>query len=118
MSDQYEDLQQSYGRCLRDKHFIERFYQTFLASSPAIPPMFQTTDFNKQRMALRRVGHEVVGRSVRKGGVNVGGHATCGFCGRCTVRGRWGWGESWARHCLPKLACTVIHNPASVNTFL
>ena len=53
MSDQYEDLQQSYGRCLRDKHFIERFYQTFLASSPAIPPMFQTTDFNKQRMALR-----------------------------------------------------------------
>ena len=54
MSDQYEDLQQSYGRCLRDKHFIERFYQTFLASSPAIPPMFQTTDFNKQRMALRR----------------------------------------------------------------
>ena len=54
MSDQYEDLQQSYGRCLRDMHFIERFYQTFLASSPAIPPMFQTTDFNKQRMALRR----------------------------------------------------------------
>ena len=39
MSDQYEDLQQSYGRCLRDKHFIERFYQTFLASSPAIPPV-------------------------------------------------------------------------------
>ena len=54
VSDQYEDLQQSYGRCLRDKQFIERFYQTFLASSPAIPPMFQTTDFNKQRMALRR----------------------------------------------------------------
>ena len=54
VSDQYEDLQQSYGRCLRDKQFIERFYQTFLASSPAIPPMFASTDFNKQRMALRR----------------------------------------------------------------
>lgn len=54
MTDSYDDLQQSYGRCLRDRHFIERFYQTFLASSPAIPPMFQHTDFNKQRMALRR----------------------------------------------------------------
>ena len=54
MSDQYEDLQQSYGRCLRDKHFIERFYEVFLASSPAIPKMFAHTDFSKQRMALRR----------------------------------------------------------------
>ena len=54
MTVQFEDLQQSYGRCLRDKHFIERFYETFLASSPSIPPMFAGTDFNKQRMALRR----------------------------------------------------------------
>ena len=54
MTDQYMDLQQSYGRCLRDKRFIERFYETFLASSPAIPPMFAGTDFNRQRMALRR----------------------------------------------------------------
>ena len=54
MSDQYEDLQQSYGRCLRDKNFIGRFYDVFLASNPAIAPMFAGTDFNKQRMALRR----------------------------------------------------------------
>lgn len=54
MADQYEDLQQSYGRCLRDKRFIERFYETFLASSPAIAPLFADTDFSKQRMALRR----------------------------------------------------------------
>ena len=54
MSDQYEDLQQSYGRCLRDKRFIERFYEVFMASHPAIAPMFADTDFSKQRMALRR----------------------------------------------------------------
>lgn len=54
MADQYEDLQQSYGRCLRDKRFIERFYEVFMASHPAIPPMFARTDFGAQRVALRR----------------------------------------------------------------
>jgi hemoglobin-like flavoprotein len=54
MADQYEDLQQSYGRCLRDKRFIERFYEVFMASHPAIAPMFVNTDFGAQRMALRR----------------------------------------------------------------
>lgn len=54
MADQYEDLQQSYGRCLRDKRFIERFYEVFMASHPAIPPMFAKTDFGAQRVALRR----------------------------------------------------------------
>ena len=54
MADQYEDLQQSYGRCLRDKRFIERFYEVFMASHPAIAPMFVDTDFGAQRMALRR----------------------------------------------------------------
>ena len=32
MADSYDDLQQSYGRCLRGKNFIERFYEIFLAS--------------------------------------------------------------------------------------
>lgn len=54
MADNYDDLQQSYGRCLRDKRFIERFYEIFLASHPDIPPMFANTDFQKQRLALRR----------------------------------------------------------------
>lgn len=54
MADQYEDLQQSYGRCLRDKRFIERFYEAFMASHPAIAPMFVGTDMGRQRMALRR----------------------------------------------------------------
>lgn len=54
MADNYDDLQQSYGRCLREKNFIERFYEIFLASHPDIAPMFAKTDFQKQRMALRR----------------------------------------------------------------
>ena len=54
MADNYDDLQQSYGRCLRGKNFIERFYEIFLASHPDIAPMFAETDFQKQRMALRR----------------------------------------------------------------
>ena len=54
MSNAYDDLQQSYGRCLREKNFIERFYDIFMASHPAVAPMFAHTDFQKQRLALRR----------------------------------------------------------------
>lgn len=50
----YADLHQSYGRCLRDKEFIGRFYEVFLASNPDVPALFAQTDFSKQRMALRR----------------------------------------------------------------
>ena len=62
MSDQYEDLQQSYGRCLRDKQFIERFYQTFLASNPAIPPMFASTDFARRCQPVVEASHSGNGR--------------------------------------------------------
>lgn len=54
MSDTFDDLQQSYGRCLRGKNFIERFYEIFLQSDPRIAPMFASTDFQQQRFALRR----------------------------------------------------------------
>lgn len=50
----FDDLQQSYGRCLREKNFIERFYEIFLGSHPDIAPMFSKTDFSTQRFALRR----------------------------------------------------------------
>lgn len=53
MTSNYDDLQQSYGRCLRGKNFIERFYEIFLESHPEIRPMFDKTDFQTQRMALR-----------------------------------------------------------------
>lgn len=54
MHDPYEDLQRSYGRCLRDARFIDRFYEVFMDSHPAIRPMFAQTDFGRQRLALRR----------------------------------------------------------------
>jgi hemoglobin-like flavoprotein len=50
----YADLQQSFGRCLRQPDFIEKFYERFLASDARIKEMFGRTDFPKQRMALRR----------------------------------------------------------------
>lgn len=53
-TDPYNDLQQSYGRCLLRKGFIERFYEIFMASHPSVAPMFAHTDFSKQRFALRR----------------------------------------------------------------
>jgi hemoglobin-like flavoprotein len=54
VSTDYDDLQRSYGRCLRNRDFIARFYEIFLASHPAVPTLFARTDFNKQRLALRR----------------------------------------------------------------
>lgn len=75
MSDQYTDLQQSFGRCLRDKNFIERFYEVFMASNAEVAAMFARTDFQKQRLALRRgisvaifhaAGSSVVKRSMQQ----------------------------------------------------
>ncbi|AWV07846.1 globin [Marilutibacter maris] len=54
MSDTFNDLQQSYGRCLARRGFIERFYEIFMASHPDVEPMFARTDFQTQRLALRR----------------------------------------------------------------
>ncbi len=54
MSGPYNDLQASYGRCLRTNGFIERFYEIFLATDPEIAAMFEKTDFLRQRLALRR----------------------------------------------------------------
>jgi len=54
MTDSYDDLQASYGRCLRQGHFIERFYRRFMDSHPDIPPLFAGTDFSRQNLALRR----------------------------------------------------------------
>lgn len=85
-TDVYADLHQSYGRCLRDRDFIGRFYEVFLASNPDVPPLFAHTDFNKQRMALRKGitmaifhagGSRVVGRGIDEMGAV---HARDGRC--------------------------------------
>lgn len=54
MTDTFDDLQTSYGRCLRHGGFIARFYEIFMASHPDIPGMFSRTDFSVQHLALRR----------------------------------------------------------------
>src|SRR5690606_21740735 len=54
MSDQYQDLQQSYVRCPRQGDFIERSYEEFMASHPKVRELFATTDMGRQRLALGR----------------------------------------------------------------
>jgi hemoglobin-like flavoprotein len=54
MNDNFTDLQGSYGRCLRNGHFIASFYDAFMASHDDVRAMFAHTDFSKQHMALRR----------------------------------------------------------------
>lgn len=86
IADPYADLHQRYGRCLRDKAFIGRFYEVFLASNPAVPPMFAHTDFGRQRMALRRgitmaIFHAGGSRVVDRGIDEMGAvHARDGRC--------------------------------------
>ena len=48
-----QSVSQSYGRCLGQKGFLQRFYDIFLASSPDLAPMFVNTDFEKQVELLR-----------------------------------------------------------------
>lgn len=43
----------SLERCTAKPDFEERFYQTFLASSPKVAEKFANTDFEKQKRALR-----------------------------------------------------------------
>lgn len=86
IADPYADLHQSYGRCLRDRDFIGRFYDVFLASNPDVPPMFAHTDFSRQRMALRRgitmaIFHAGGSRVVDRGIDEMGAvHARDGRC--------------------------------------
>ncbi len=54
MSEQYNDLHQSFGRCLQEREFISQFYTRLLDSHPAIAPKFEKTDFTRQRTLLRR----------------------------------------------------------------
>lgn len=47
-------LHQSYGRCLRNGRFVERFYDILLDSHPDVRAAFAVTDFDRQRRLLRR----------------------------------------------------------------
>ena len=73
--DNFDDLHQSYGRCLHNGAFIDRFYDIFLESHPEVRNAFGGTDFNRQRRLLRRsltnsimyaAGSNIVKREVDK----------------------------------------------------
>ncbi len=52
--------QDSLERCSANPHFLERFYEIFLASSPKIAERFAHTDFASQREALKASLHKMV----------------------------------------------------------
>lgn len=45
---------ESFGRCCVNPRFLDRFYEIFLSSHPAIKPMFQKTNMDKQKSLLRQ----------------------------------------------------------------
>ena len=53
MSVDYETVEASYDRCLASEGFYDTFYDTFLAKSEEIPPMFADTDFLRQKQMIR-----------------------------------------------------------------
>jgi hemoglobin-like flavoprotein len=54
MPTSFEDVQASYGRCLRDRKFISRLYELLLERDPEIRSLFENTDWSQQQRALRR----------------------------------------------------------------
>ncbi|MDE3225253.1 MAG: globin [Nitrospirota bacterium] len=46
-------VKDSFSRCCVNPKFLDRFYEIFLASHPAIAPMFRNTDFARQKQLLR-----------------------------------------------------------------
>lgn len=48
-----QDVQISFGRCLTDPRFFDRFCEIFMGSHPDIGPMFAKTDMPKQKHLLR-----------------------------------------------------------------
>ena len=52
-ADQLERVEESYARCTESPGFLDTFYQHLLESSPAIPPMFSQTDFERQTKLLQ-----------------------------------------------------------------
>ena len=52
-----DDVKRSFGRCLlyqvKDKKFLDRFYEIFISSHSAIKPIFEKTEFKTQVAALK-----------------------------------------------------------------
>jgi len=48
-----QSFEQSLARCMADPGFLDRFYGTFLASSPKVREKFAHTDFARQKQMLQ-----------------------------------------------------------------
>lgn len=54
MTDQSNEVTESFYRCRRDGKFLDTFYSVFLAKSPEIAAKFAKTDFKIQKLVLRQ----------------------------------------------------------------
>jgi hypothetical protein len=63
-----ERTRESLGRCIECETFLERFYELFMASSPAVGALFRNTDFERQKRVLR----DSLLRDTRGGGHHQG----------------------------------------------
>ena len=63
------EVKESYSRCCVSPKFFDLFYENFLASHPAIAPMFVRTDMAKQKSLLR---HGLSMMFMHLGGNSVG----------------------------------------------
>ncbi len=51
--DDLDPVTASYHRCMHGDGFMDTFYDTFLAGSPAVQEKFRNTDFARQKLMLR-----------------------------------------------------------------
>jgi hemoglobin-like flavoprotein len=54
MTDQSNEVTESFYRCRRDGHFVDTFYDLFLSKSTEIAQKFLRTDFRIQKLMLRQ----------------------------------------------------------------
>ena len=50
----FEEVKQSFARCMIKGDVVGRFYEIFLDSHPDIKPRFENTDFDSQKHLLRQ----------------------------------------------------------------
>ena len=60
MTSDYRAVKESYERCCEIEGFLSTFYARFFEKSPAIPPLFAKTDFERQHRVLQESVEQMV----------------------------------------------------------
>ncbi len=107
-----EEIQASYGRCLKNKDFIGRFYELLLARDERVARMFEHTNWTQQNRDLRR------GISIAltfAGGSNIVQRSMDEMADVHSRRGRAPVDPSWYVHWRESLLQAVRENDSRMN---